>query len=75
MGGADGTPLTNLAGYLIYYGTSANAMTETVKIANPGILTYVLSNLSPGTWYFAVSAYTSADVQSGQSAVASNTIH
>jgi hypothetical protein len=50
-------------------------MTKTVKIANPGILTYVLSNLSPGTWYFAVTAYTSANVQSNQSGVASNTIH
>jgi Putative Ig domain len=71
----DGTPLINLAGYWLYYGTSANAMTKTVKIANPGILTYVLSNLSPGTWYFAVTAYTSANVQSNQSGVASNTIH
>ena len=70
----DGTALTNLAGYWLYYGTSANAMTKTVKIANPGILTYVLSNLSPGTWYFSLTAYTTADVQSDQSAVASGSI-
>jgi hypothetical protein len=75
MSNTDGTPLTNLAGYWLYYGTSANALTKSVKIANPGILTYVLSNLSPGTWYFAVTAYTTADVQSDQSAVASNIIH
>lgn len=67
----DGTPLTNLAGYMLYYGTSANALTKTVRISNPGVMSYVLSNLSPGTWYFAVTAYTTADVQSGQSAVAS----
>ena len=71
---SDGTPLTNLAGYWIYYGTSANAMTKTVQVANPGILTYVLSNLSPGTWYFAITAYTTADVQSVESAVASGVI-
>jgi hypothetical protein len=70
----DGTPLTDLAGYYLYYGRSANAMTETVRISNSGVLTYVLSNLSPGTWYFAVTAYTTADVQSGQSAVASETL-
>ncbi len=70
----DGTALTNLAGYWLYYGTSANAMTKTVMIANPGILTYVLSNLSPGTWYFALTAYTTANVQSDQSAVASGSI-
>ena len=71
----NGTPLTDLAGYWIYYGTSANALTQTVQIANPGILTYVLNNLTPGTWYFAVTAYTSANVQSNQSAVANQTVH
>lgn len=71
----NGTPLTDLAGYWIYYGTSANALTQTVQVANPGILTYVLNNLTPGTWYFAVTAYTSANVQSNQSAVANQTVH
>jgi len=32
---ANGTTLTDLAGYYIYYGTSANRMTQSVKIANP----------------------------------------
>jgi len=70
----DGTPLTNLAGYEIYYGTSVSAMTHTVQIANAGIVTYVISNLSPGTWYFSVKAYTSAKVQSSASAMVSKTI-
>jgi hypothetical protein len=70
----NGTPLTNLAGYQIYYGTSATVMSQSVKIANPGIVTYVVSNLSPGTWYFSVKAYTSANVESGTSAVVSTTI-
>jgi hypothetical protein len=70
----DGTPLTNLAGYQIYYGTSVSAMTHTLQIANPGIDTYVVSNLSPATWYFSVKAYTSANVQSSASAEVSKTI-
>lgn len=70
----NGTPLTNLAGYWIYYGTSADAMTKSVQIANPGVVTYVLSNLSPGTWYFSMTAYSTADVQSPNSAVASHVI-
>ena len=70
----NGTPLTNLAGYQIYYGTSATVMSQSVKIANPGIVTYVVSNLSPGTWYFSVKAYTSANVESGTSVVVSKTI-
>jgi hypothetical protein len=70
----DGTPLTNLAGYEIYYGTSVSAMTHRVQIANPGIVTYVISNLSPATWYFSVKAYTSANVQSSTSVMVSKTI-
>jgi hypothetical protein len=70
----NGTPLTNLAGYKIYYGTSESAMTQTVQIANPGIVTYVVSNLSPGTWYFLIRAYTGANVESGASVVVSKTI-
>jgi hypothetical protein len=71
----NGTPLTNLAGYWIYYGTSANALTKSVQITNPGIVSYVLQNLSPGTWYFALSSYTNAGVQSSTSPVASTTVH
>ena len=71
----NGTPLGNLAGYQIYYGTSATAMTQTVKIANPGIVTYVISNLSPATWYFSVKAYTGANMQSSASVMVSKTIN
>jgi len=70
----NGTPLTNLAGYQIYYGTSSTAMTQTLQVANPGIVTYVVSNLSPGTWYFSVRAYTSAKMESDGSVVVSKTI-
>jgi hypothetical protein len=71
----NGTALTNLAGYRIYYGTSATAMTQTVQITNPDIVTYEVSNLSPGTWYFSARSYTSANVESNASAVASKTIN
>jgi hypothetical protein len=42
-----------------------------VQIANPGIVTYAVSNLSPGTWYFSIRDYTSANVESGASVVVS----
>jgi hypothetical protein len=69
----NGTVLTNLVGYVIKYGSSANTMTQSVTIDSPGILSYVISNLSPGTWYASVTAYT-ADNQSTPSAVASWTV-
>jgi hypothetical protein len=70
----DGTPLTNLAGYWVYYGTSPDALTKSVQITNPGIVTYVISDLSAGTWYFSMKAYSTADVQSTDSAVASHVV-
>ncbi len=70
----NGSALTNLAGYWINYGTSAGSLSEKVQIDNPGIVTYVLSNLSPGTWYFSITAYTASNVQSAPSAVASYTV-
>jgi putative Ig domain-containing protein len=71
---ANGTALTDLAGYYIYYGTSANQMTQSVKIANPGITSYVLSNLSPGTWYFSIVTYTTANEESTNSVVVSTSV-
>lgn len=70
----DGSTLTDLAGYKIYYGTSATALTQRVQIANPGITNYDVTGLASGTWYFAVAAYTTAGTQSGLSNIASKTI-
>jgi len=70
----DGAPLTNLAGYRIYYGTSASDLSQTVQIAGVGIQTYVIDGLSPGTWYFAMTAVTSTGVESALSDIVSKTI-
>jgi hypothetical protein len=70
----DGTPITGLAGYHIYYGTSAGAMTTTITVASPTETSYVVSGLAPGTYYFTVVAYNSAGVDSPESNVASKTI-
>jgi hypothetical protein len=61
---ANGTTLTNLAGYLVHYGTNAASLAETITIANPGISTYVISNISPGTWFFSVTAFNTSKVES-----------
>lgn len=70
----NGSALTNLTGYIIYYGNSASTLSQSVTIDSPGVLTYVMSNLTAGTWYFAVAAVTSSGVQSAYSAVGSTTI-
>ena len=70
----DGSSLSNLAGYRISYGTSANAMTQTIQVANAGITRYTISNLSPGTYYFSVRAYTSNGSESANSNVSSKVV-
>ncbi len=70
----DGTPLTNLAGYVIYYGNSASSMTQSVQITDPATTSTVISGLTPGTWYFDIEAVNSANVESPASAMASKTI-
>jgi hypothetical protein len=60
----NGTALTNLVGYNIYYGTSSSAMTNRININTVGILSYVIENLSSGSWYFALTAVNSAGAES-----------
>jgi hypothetical protein len=70
----DGSAISNLSGYRIYYGTSAASLGTRIQVSNPGISTYVVDNLQSGTWYFAVSAYNSAGVEGARSTVGSKAI-
>ena len=71
----NGTPLVNLAGFRIFYGTDPNNLSQSAQIANPGLTSYVLSNLAAGTWYIGLSDYTASGVQSSLSNIASTTVH
>lgn len=70
----NGSALTDLAGYTIYYGTSPTALTQSVSVPNAGATDHVVQGLTGGTWYFAVKAYTSAGLQSSYSAIISRNI-
>ena len=67
----DNTPLTNLAGFRVVYGTSPTALNQTVEIANPLAVSRIITGLTPGTWFFAVRAYNSLGVESDMSNVVS----
>ncbi|MEJ0038465.1 MAG: putative Ig domain-containing protein [Gammaproteobacteria bacterium] len=71
---ADGSTLTDLAGYYIHYGTSAGTYTQTIPLSGTGLATYTIDNLSAGTYYFTVTAYDSAGAESPLSNVVSKTI-
>jgi hypothetical protein len=70
----DGSPLTNLAGYFVRYGTSPDRLSTEIRIDNPGLTTYMVSGLTPATWYFTVSAFNSSGITSAPSATGSKTI-
>jgi len=71
----DGTPISNLAGYRVVYGESATQLSQSLTIASAVITSATIENLAVGTWYFAVKAYTTANVESNLSSVASKTIY
>jgi hypothetical protein len=53
---ADGSALQDLAGYKIFYGTQPGDYSNSVTVSNAGITRYMIENLSPGTYYFAIAA-------------------
>jgi hypothetical protein len=68
------TTLTDLAGYIVYYGTSADDLNQKVKLPNPGLTSYMVTNLASGTWYFRIAAYTSSGVEGVLSSVVQKTV-
>jgi hypothetical protein len=67
--------LTDLGGSKISYGTAPALLTNTIALTNPGLLTYVVTELPIGTtYYFAVIAVTTTGVESGPSQIVSTTI-
>lgn len=71
---SDGSVLRNLSGYRIHYGTSSSALNQTTTLNNPGLTRYVVEDLSPDTYYFALKALTSSGAESAFSKTVSKTI-
>ena len=53
----DDSPLLDLAGFRIYYGMQPENLYRKIEVANPGITTYVIDGLVPGSYYFSTKAY------------------
>jgi Putative Ig domain len=70
----DGTPLADLAGYHIAYGTDVNALSQLVDVAGAAATSYTFASLAGGTWYFTIRSYTNAGVESVPSNAASKTL-
>ena len=70
----DGSTLTDLAGYRVAYGNSSTDLDQSQALNNPGLTSYTVGNLAPGTWFFAVFAVNTSGVESGISNIATKTI-
>lgn len=71
---SDGSALTNLAGYKVYYGTASGSYPRSIDVGN--VTTYEVTNLPIGfTYYFVVKSYNQAGVESEPSNEASKAIN
>jgi len=71
----DNSPLTDLAGYKIYYGTSPATYSNTEIINNPGLTSFLIENLASADWYFVMTSFNSSGIESSYSTEISKTIN
>jgi hypothetical protein len=55
---SDGSLLTNISGYRVYYGQSSSSYSRTLSLPSPSLNTVVIENLATGKWYFAIRTLT-----------------
>ena len=70
----NGTLLTDLASYKIYYGTSQNNLTNIANV-DAGLTTYSINNLTAGTYYFSISAIDMSGNESTRSNIAAKVVN
>lgn len=66
--------LSELAGYRIYYGTSANNTNSMIEVPDGSVTGHTITGLTSGTYYFRASVYDTAGVESPQSGVVSKVV-
>jgi len=71
---ADGTTLTDLAGYKIYWGTTSGSYPNSVTINDKNVTNYVVDNLSPGTYEFVAKSFNASGIESNYSAPATRVV-
>jgi hypothetical protein len=70
----DGSALTDLAGYKLYWGTTPGTYTDTAVIDNPSITTFTVDGLPPGTYEFVATSLNAAGIESRYSNPATKTV-
>lgn len=72
----DGSALTNLAGFKVYWANSSAGVPAATPVVlnSPTTLTYTVTGLTAGTWYFGAKAFNSANVDSDLSGIANKVV-
>ena len=70
----DGTPITSLAGYLVYYGQTEGQYSRTLHLPSATLTSVGIEGLAPGKWHFAVKALATNGRESAFSKAVSKTI-
>ena len=70
----DGSNLTNLAGYRIYLGQGAGALNRVIVLNNAGLTRFVVHDLSPARWYFAITSVNNRGIESLRSPTLSTVV-
>jgi hypothetical protein len=70
----DGSPLKGPASYRIHYGTDPNNLSHRIEIRDPSVVSWTVSGLTAGTWYFAVTALGADGSESEYSTITSKKI-
>jgi len=60
----DGSSLTNLAGYRLYYGQSASQLNAVREITSAATTSITIDGLATGTWYFSLASFTTSGTES-----------
>jgi len=71
---ADGSPLTDLAGYRIYYGTASGSYSQVISINGASTTSYTIENLPAGSYYLVLKAVDASSNESAATAELSKTI-
>lgn len=70
----DGSALTNLAAFRVYYGTSSTSLTRVSEVNDISSSATTIGGLTPATWYFKVRAVNASQVESSDSNVTSKVV-
>lgn len=60
----DGTALTDLAGFKVFYGATSGNYSVEFTINDPNVTTTIVTPLTPGLWFFATKAFNAIGTES-----------